>query len=111
MSGRWPTSVPMFWSRGDGPGFKLVKGGWVAAEEGEGCKGNVLKMRNADVPAAVAYFYQFEDVFCAFDVFLLKADDLDLLFPVLQNPQLSFTVQQVKHLQTQMMVATAHSFT
>ena len=53
----------------------------------------------AGVPAAVADLYQFEDVFCAFDVLLLKADHLDLLFPVLQDPQLGLMVQQVEYLQ------------
>lgn len=50
------------------------------------------------IPAAVAHFYEFQDVFCALDLLLLKSHNLHLLFPVFQHPQLSFTIQQVKHL-------------
>lgn len=52
------------------------------------------------LPAAVAHFYEFQNILCAVDLFLLKPHNLHLLFPILQNPQLSFTIQQVKHLST-----------
>lgn len=54
-----------------------------------------------DLPAAVAHFYEFQDVFCALDLLLLKPHNLHLLFPVLQHPQLRFAIQQVKNLTIQ----------
>lgn len=53
------------------------------------------------IPAAVAHFDEFQDIFCAPDLLLLEPHNLNLLFPVLQHPQLSFTVQQIKHLKAQ----------
>lgn len=53
------------------------------------------------LPAAVSHFYEFQDVFCALDLLLLKPHNLHLLFPVLQHPQLSFAIQQVKNLARQ----------
>lgn len=55
----------------------------------------------AVIPAAVSHFNEFQDILCALDLLLLQPHHLHLLFPVLQYPQLSFTIQQVKHLQTQ----------
>lgn len=37
-------------------------------------------------PAAVAHFYEFQDILCALDLLLLKPHNLHLLFPVLQHP-------------------------
>lgn len=50
------------------------------------------------IPATVAHFYEFQHILCALDLLLLEPYNLHLLFPVLQHPQLSFTIQQVKHL-------------
>lgn len=50
------------------------------------------------IPAAVPHFDEFQDIFCAPDLLLLEPHNLNLLFPVLQHPQLSFTVQQIEHL-------------
>lgn len=59
------------------------------------------KMVSVVIPAAVAHFYEFQDVLCALHLLLLKPHNLYLLFPVLQHPQLSFTIEQIKHLPTQ----------
>jgi len=93
----WPDVLGPKVGQKNGRLFKLARrwcggggGGWGLIEsEGE----------TPDVPAAVAYFYQLQNLLCAFYVFLLETDHLDLLLAVLQDPQLSLTVQQVKHLQ------------
>lgn len=54
----------------------------------------------AVIPAAIANFDEFQDIFCALDLLFLKPHHLNLLFPILQHPQLSFTIQKVKHLTT-----------
>lgn len=51
-------------------------------------------------PAAVAHFYEFEDVLGAMNLSFLQSYDLHLLLTVLQNSQLRLPVQQVKHLHT-----------
>lgn len=56
------------------------------------------EIRRVVLPAAVAYFDEFQDIFCAPDLLLLEPHNLNLLFPILQHPQLSFTIQQIKHL-------------
>lgn len=58
-------------------------------------------MNTALIPAAVAHFDEFQNIFCAPDLLLLETHNLNLLFPILQHPQLSFTVQQIKHLTAQ----------
>lgn len=58
-------------------------------------------MNTALIPAAVAHFDEFQNIFCAPDLLLLETHNLNLLFPILQHPQLSLTVQQIKHLTAQ----------
>lgn len=65
-----------------------------------------LQMPPADAslssPAAVSHFDELENVLGAFDLPLLQPNHLHLLLAVLQDSELSFAVQQVKHLQVQM---------
>lgn len=61
-------------------------------------KNQTPELRQVVLPAAVAHFDELQDVFCAPDLLLLEPHHLNLLLAVLQHPQLSLTVQQVKHL-------------
>lgn len=50
------------------------------------------------IPAAVANFYEFQNILCALDLLFLETHNLHLLFPVLKYPQFRFAIEQVKHL-------------
>lgn len=72
---------------------------WCGGRGGcAGCAVSGSDHARVAIPAAVADFYEFQDVFCALDLLLLKAHNLHLLFPVFEHPQLGFTIQQVKDL-------------
>lgn len=68
------------------------------------------KVSRVDLPAAVAHFDELQDIFCAPDLLLLEPHNLNLLFSILQHPQLSFTVQQIKHLRAPQSVSEPASF-